>query len=153
MSKRSLPPKDDTKGTTTRDVNAAMRAASAMKMRAEQRLTYEEIARQCGYADRRSCHKAVQRELERTVVTNANELRREELAQLEYLQYECLKRLRDTRYEKSMLFAVDRILQISERRAKLLGLDTKPDDALMANITVIREIPMGLLGAVEAKPE
>ena len=67
-----------------RDVNAAQRAALAVKLRTS-KLTYDQIARQCGYSDRASARKAIMRELERVVVTNVDELRREELATLDVL--------------------------------------------------------------------
>lgn len=119
---------DNTKGTTTRDVNAAMRAAMALKLRA-QKLTYDEIAHQCGYADRGACHKAVQRELERVVVENVEELRREECMMLDTLHSEIWPLAID-KENKSRLFAADRLLTISEHRRKLMGLDKRSEDEL-----------------------
>lgn len=120
-----------------RDANAAQRAALAVKLRA-QKVKYDEIARACGYGSPGVAHKAVQRELQRVVVTNVEELRREELDSLERLELECWKRLQDKEYGKGMLFAVDRIIQIKDRRAKLMGLDMKPDDIVGAR-TIVRE--------------
>ena len=127
-----------------RDVNAAVRASLAVKLRAS-KVGYEQIAKQCGYASAGAAHNAVQRELKRTLVTNIDELRREELDSLEKLEFECWKRMTDKDFTKGMLFAVERIVQIKERRAKLMGLDIPNKDAAMANITIIREVPMGLL--------
>ena len=132
-------------GGNTRDANAAIRAALAVKLRAEQRLSYAEIARQCGFASKGAAHNAVQRELARTIATNVEELRREELATLDYLEAVCLKRMRDETHEKALLFAVDRILQISERRARLLGLDAPTSNTIAAAQVVIREVPQGVL--------
>lgn len=126
------------KGRTTRDVNAAERAAMAVRLRA-QKLGYDEIARRCGYASRGACHDAVQRELQRVVVENVEELRREEVAMLDRLQEECWKRLDDDEFSKAKLFAVDRLLMISERRSKLMGLDKRPDE-LIANQNYIKKI-------------
>ena len=140
--------RDNPKGTT-RDVNAAQRAALALQLRAK-KMSYQQIAIECGYADKGACHHAVMRELERTVVTNVEELRKEELESLELLERECWKRLEDKEYRKGMLFAVDRIVAIKERRARLMGLDIKPEDALAANVVVIREIPSGYLGEVKS---
>lgn len=128
-----------------RDINAAERARQAVALRL-QRLSYEEIATRCGYADRASCYNAVQREMNRRVVKDVDALRAEEAASLDVLEAECWKRLYDKDYEKSMLFAVDRIIQIKERRAKLLGLDTPIDIAQNTNMVVIREVPQGYLG-------
>lgn len=139
-------------GGNTRDVNAAIRASLAVKLRAQQRLGYDEIARQCGFASRGAAHNAVQRELARNLSTNIEELRREELATLEYLEQTVLKRMRDEQYAKSQLFAIDRLLQISERRSKLMGMDAQKDER-PANLVVVREVPHGLLGPVEAKTE
>lgn len=128
----------NSKGRTTRDVNAAERAAMAVRLRA-QKLGYDEIARRCGYASRGACHDAVQRELQRVVVENVEELRREEVAMLDRLQEECWKRLEDDEFSKAKLFAVDRLLMISERRSKLMGLDKRPEE-LIANQNYIKKI-------------
>lgn len=132
----------NTKGAT-RDINAAQRAMLALQLRA-QRLSYDEIAQRCGYADRGSAHRAVQRELDRVVVEDVEALRREEAASLDELEIECWKRLRSEEHEKAMLFAVDRILAIKERRAKLMGLDKKPDEMMGPQI-IIEEAPAGYL--------
>jgi len=71
---------------------------------------------------------------------------------LDQLQQEVYKRLTSKEHEKVMLFAVDRLLQISERRSKLLGLDTPVDSAALANVTIIREVPVGLLPPPEGTP-
>lgn len=129
-----------------RDVNAAQRVALAVKLRTS-KLTYDQIARQCGYSDRSSCRKAVLRELERVVVTNVEELRREELAALDTLQTECMTLALD-KNNKGRLFAVDRLLAIMERRSRLLGLDIPVDQAVAMNQIIVREVPQ-LLGIVE----
>lgn len=128
--------------TTTRDVNAAQRAALAIKLRAS-KLTYEKIAQQAGYADRQTAHKAVQRELQRTVVSNVEELRREESVTLDIMQTECMKMFLD-KENKGRLFAADRLLAIMERRARLFGLDAKPD-AIPDGVTIIRSYGVEIL--------
>lgn len=138
--------KDNAKGTT-RDVNAAQRAALALKLRAS-KMSYEQIAQQCGYADRGSAHKAIQRELQRTVVANVDTLRREESVTLDLLQTECMKMFMD-KENKGRLFAADRILAIMERRARLFGLDTPVDAAIAMNQVIIREVPQGYLEATQ----
>jgi hypothetical protein len=120
----------------TRDVNAAQRATLALQLRTQGQ-TYEQIAQTCGYASRGACHDAIQRELSRVVVENVDELRREQLVALDRLQDMCWGLAKDPE-NKGRLFAVDRILQILERRAKLMGLDAKPD-ALPDGTTIIRE--------------
>lgn len=130
--------------TTTRDVNAGQRAALAVKLRAS-KMTYDQIARQCGYADKQTAHKAVQRELQRVVVANVEELRQEEVNTLDVMQSECMRLFLD-RENKGRLFAADRLLAIMERRARLLGLDLKTDNAIAAAQVIIRETPAGYFG-------
>lgn len=146
MSKRGRENSGGKTGGNSRDVNAGIRAALALKLRAEQRLPYDEIARQCGFASKGAAHNAVHRELERNISTNVEAMRREELATLDYLERETLKRMRDEEYAKAKLFAVDRLLQIMERRAKLMGLDVPVDAAQLMNVVVIQEVPQGYLG-------
>jgi hypothetical protein len=130
-------------------VNAVVRVEQALQLRAK-KYTYEEIAAKCGYASRGACHDAVMRELERRVVQNVDALRIEELDSLERLEKLCWERLEDKGYPKGMLFAVDRILAIKERRARLLGLDVPVDQAQMNNVVVVRETPPGYLTAAPA---
>lgn len=132
----------NTKGAT-RDVNAAQRAMLALRLRA-QRLSYDEIAQQCGYADRGSAHRAVQRELDRAVVKDVEELRREEAASLDALEVVCWKRLEEEGFEKAQMFAVDRIIAIKERRAKLMGLDKRIEESMGPQV-IIEEVPAGYL--------
>lgn len=132
--------KSNTKPATNRDINAAERAALAVKLRAS-KLSYDEIAKRCGYSDRGACYRAVQREMDRVVVENVEELRTEELATLDYLQQQVMPLIED-KDNKSRLFAIDRLMRIHEERAKLLGLyaNGKPVDAP----TVVRDIPEGI---------
>lgn len=148
---RPKPETQDVQNSTNRDVNAAQRAALAVKLRA-QKVKYDDIAKSCGYGSAGAAHKAIQRELKRTISTNVEEMRREELASLEHLEAECWKIFDEKKYEKGRLFAVDRILSIKERRAKLMGLDVPADVAANANIVVVREVPAGWIAepAIEA---
>ena len=132
-----------------RDVNAAQRASLAVKLRA-QKVKYDDIAKSCGFANAGAAHKAVMRELNRTISEDVETLRKEELDSLERLELECWKRLQDKEYSKSMLFAVDRIIAIKERRAKLMGLDQAIGGTIAAAQVVIREVPSGYLGEVKA---
>lgn len=132
-----------------RDANAAQRAAMAVKLRS-MKMTYEDVAKQCGYANASSCRKAILRELDRTVVQNVEELRKEEIESLERLEFECWKIFYDKEKEKGKLFAVDRILSIKDRRAKLMGLDRRAEDAAKAQV-VVRQTPPGYFGAPEPR--
>jgi len=46
--------------------------------------------------------------------------------------------------KRSHLFAVDRIIAISDRRCKLMGLDIKPDEQIGPQI-IIEAVPAGYL--------
>jgi hypothetical protein len=127
----------------TRDVNAVARVDLALRLRAT-KMTYDNIAKQCGYSNASACRKAVMRELDRCVIKDVEALRTEEAESLDRLEQECWKRLYDENFTKSKLFAVDRIIQIKERRAKLMGLDTKVGDEMGPQV-IIEEVPMGYL--------
>jgi hypothetical protein len=144
-----------------RDANATNRAALAVRLRA-QRLTFDEIAQRAGYASPGAARNAIQRELQRTISESTDELRREELDMLNRLHAavwplavpEDMQDLQvhddddeETKKKKrSHLFAVDRVIAISDRRSKLMGLD-KPTNTnnIAANQIIIREVPAGLL--------
>lgn len=81
-------------------------------------VTYDVIAETLGFANRGGAYKAVQRALVRTLQEPADELRTIEADRLERLHHGVwMKALGGD------LGAVDRVLRIAERRAKLLGLD------------------------------
>lgn len=145
-------------GLINRDVNAAERARMAVQLRA-QRLTFEQIAAQAGYASPGAARNAIQRELQRNMVQDTDHLRREELAMLDLLHAAIWPMAvppddaKDAKGKpaKSNLFAVDRIIQISERRAKLMGLDVPVSTGnVAANMVVVREVPSGYLGEVKS---
>jgi len=128
----------NTKGTT-RDVNAAQRAQMALQLRA-QRLGWDEIAAQAGYASRGAAHNAVMREMDRAVVKNVDELRTQELHMLDVMHREVWQLFMDKK-NRGRLFAVDRILAIAERRARLMGLDLSNDNAIAAAQIIVQEVP------------
>lgn len=130
-------------GPNKRDANAAKRAILAIQLRTK-KLTYDEIAKACGYSNASAARNAIQRELDREISANVEQYRKEELAILDAMQTEIWPMFID-KNNKGRLFAADRILAISERRSKLLGLDQTPDQAAIANTIIIREVPQGLL--------
>jgi hypothetical protein len=116
----------------------------AVKLRAK-KLTYDEIAKQCGYTSESSARKAVKREMQRIVVENVEELRQEECLILDTLHATLWPlAVPDKPEDSPNLWAVDRLLKIIEARRELMGLD-KPKDEAMANQVIIREVPAGLL--------
>jgi hypothetical protein len=68
---------------------------------------------------------------------------------LNQLHSECWLLAMD-RKNRGRMFAVDRVIAISEARRKLMGLDVPVDKAMMSNTVVVREVPSNYLAAVEA---
>lgn len=126
-------------GRYTRSRSTAARDAAACRLRARG-LTYEQIATDLGMASRSSAYDAVQRALTATVKEPADEVRQIELVRLDELHRAALAVLEGTHYvvdkgqvviwegaplvdDGPVLAAVDRLLKVQERRARLLGLD------------------------------
>jgi len=128
----------------SRDANATSRAEHAIQLR-RQRLSYTEVAARSGYASAGAAYNAIQRELERTVVTAVDDLRREEIDMLDRLHAEVWPLAMDPTY-KGRLFAVDRILAISDARRKLMGMDVPVNANVFSAQVVVREVPNGYLG-------
>lgn len=148
--------------TTQRDITATHKARLALELR-KTGLTLDEIACQCGYSNRSGAFQAIKRELDRIPVEDAVDLRKIELMRLEQLtsivfpvvvidvvSEEDDKEEQPVKKTKVNLFAVDRLLAISERRAKLMGLDTPIDSTINANVVVVREVPEGYLEVPKA---
>jgi hypothetical protein len=131
-------------GRYTRSQDTAERDAAACRLRTEGR-TYDQIAQQLGFADRSNARDAVERALKATVQEPADQVRQLELARLDALwaaAWAVLERehvvvnsgeiVIDTREgadgqplldDAPVLKAVQTLLKVAERRAKLLGLD------------------------------
>lgn len=126
-------------GKFTADPDTAERDAEACRLRARA-LSYAEIAKRLGYVDESHAHRAVQRALKATVQEASDELRAVELKRLDGLYRLALKvaerahvtvsngrvvHLGDLPLQDDApaLAAIDRLLKIQERRARLLGLD------------------------------
>lgn len=131
----------------TRDVNAAQRVATAIQLRI-QRLSYQEIADRCGYGSAQAAHKAVQREMQRRVEPKIDEYRKQELDILDTIHQkvwiEAFEKKDKDGNATTNLWAVDRLLELSRDRRKLLNLDVQPEEIAAAQV-VVREVPMGLL--------
>ena len=135
--------KKDPNKLPARDAAAALRAAQALNLR-KLGMTYDNIARECGYNNRGTAYNAVQRELQRTLQEAADDLR-----MLEAQRLDDLYRAMIPKALKGDGWSVDRCLRIMERRAALLGLDAKTDaSAIAAAQVVIREYPAGVSEAV-----
>jgi AraC-like DNA-binding protein len=117
-----------------RDVNAAERATMAIDL-LKQRLSYDEIARRCGYASRQSAYQAVQRELKRRIHPKIDEYREQEIDILDAIHQKVWKVAFDTANKdgeiSTNLWAVDRLIELSRDRRKLLNLDVRPEEELV----------------------
>jgi len=132
----------------TRDINAATRVQTALKLKIEG-MTWDEVAANAGYGSRGTAHRAVMREFERCISKDVDELRTMQLYMLSQLQVRCYKAGMDEG-NKDWTWAVDRFVSLSKRISEITGIDTPVDVAMSQNVTIIREVPQGYLGIVEA---
>lgn len=126
-------------GKFIRTLDGAERDAEACRLKSRG-LSYRQIAAQMGYADHTNARRAVERALAETVAEPAAELRQLELMKLDAMELAVLEVLErqhvtvnrgDVIYHQGkpllddgpVLQAVDRLLRIQDRRAKLVGLD------------------------------
>ncbi|MEV6313375.1 hypothetical protein AB0M10_32900 [Streptomyces sp. NPDC051840] len=134
-------------GAYIRTLDDAQRDAEAARLRARGH-TYQQIADELGWANRGDAHHAVQRALQATVREAGDEVRAIELDRLDTLYRAALAVLEREHYTVSngrvvsldgagplpddgpVLAAIDRLLKIQERRAKLLGLDAPTKAAI-----------------------
>jgi len=127
-------------------VEAAHKAVQAVKMRLAKH-TYEEIAQTIGYSNGGAAYNAVKREMNRRIVDSIDELRHEEGLALDAMQQNAMVLALGKPCD---LAAIDRVLHIMERRAKLLGLDIKPEDQVQnTNYTktiILQNTPAALSG-------
>lgn len=130
-----------------RDVNAAQRVIMALDLW-NQRMTYDEIACKCGYASSGAAYNAIQRELKRRIHPKIDEHREQELSILDKIHQkvwiEAFEKKDKDGNATTNLWAVDRLLELSRDRRKLLNLDIQPEEITAAQV-VIREVPFGLL--------
>src|SRR5689334_6312520 len=132
------------------DMLASERVALALSLR-RQCMTYEEIAVKCGYANKGAAYNAIKNALKKTIVVAAKEYRQRELEILDEIHQKIWPLITDPTSvdmnHKPDLWAVDRILKVSEARRQLLNLDEKPEDTAKS-YTVVRLTPPGYFGAL-----
>ncbi len=107
-------------GTVPKRVRIKERRLRALELRMRG-LTYAEIAREVGYASGSGAHKAVRAALEAEALMTASEVRDLLVLRLETL----LQGIWDAAC-RGEFQAIDRVLRILDREAKLLGLDLPP---------------------------
>lgn len=151
MADRKQRPRDGN-GRFYRTIEDADRDQQAARLRA-MGYTFERIAAEVGYDSRATAYAAVQRVLRETVREAGDELRTLELERLDAMQaaaVEVLERRHVTvsngkviqlggeplEDDGPVLAAIDRMIRIQERRARLLGLDAP----VRANLTVTDEM-------------
>src|SRR5258708_7823219 len=117
---------DNARGETTRDVNAAVRVQTALKLKLEGK-NWDEVAAGASYSSRGSAHHAVMRELERCITHDVKELRDQQLYILLQVQARCYKSAMDEK-DKAWGWSADRVERYSRRISELMGLDVKTDD-------------------------
>lgn len=156
----------DGKGKFAASLTTAERDAAACRLVVEGH-TYEEIAKRLGYADRGKAHQGVQRAMLATMAEPAEDVRKIHLARLQEMyrtareimlknhiavQNGKVVYLDGSNGERSpvaddmpKLAAIDRMLRVLEREAKLLGLDAAKQieiislDAVQAEIREIEQ--------------
>ncbi|MFI8865332.1 hypothetical protein ACIGNW_00215 [Streptomyces sp. NPDC053707] len=127
-------------GRIVRTLTTAERDAEAARLRARG-YTYQQIAEELGWSNKGDAHHAVKRVLTETVKEAGDEIRAIELARLDHLHTSAMDVLEREHFTVSngrvvsldgsgplpddgpVLAAIDRLLKIQERRARLLGLD------------------------------
>lgn len=114
---------------------AATRAANALKLR-KLRVSYDDIAKQLGYANRSGAYKAVQKALQDITREPAKELIELELDTLDMMQSALAKRIM-----AGDDIAINTGLKIMGQRAKLTGLYEASEDT--SNLAEIRAALLG----------
>ncbi|GAA2860020.1 hypothetical protein [Nonomuraea rubra] len=146
------------RGRFERNPDTAARDAEAARLRVRG-FTYRQIADELGMAGPGKAHEAVQRILKETVQEAADDLRLVELERLDRMYQAALKVLETEHYAIShgkviyleeggspladdgpVLAAMDRLLKIQERRAKLLGLDAPAKTNVTVSDAITSEI-------------
>ncbi len=156
------------RGRFTKQSATAVRDAEAAQLRADG-LTYQAIADRLGMSHRDLARRAVERALAATVREPADELRQLELIRLDALWLEAVKVMTTEHVTVNQgrvveldglpikddgptLAAIDRLLKIMERRAKLVGLDSASKVEVLSVDQLDREIAKRTaeLGGAEA---
>ena len=114
---------------------AAWRKAKAVELAVEGH-TYDTIAREVGFANRGTAHRVVRKALDEQVAENVQQLRETEVARLDALQAAIWPAAMAGHVD-----AVQQVLAIIDKRAKLLGLYPtgrhKPEKPLRPNTVIV----------------
>lgn len=146
----------DGKGRFMRSVQAAQRDAEAARLRSEGH-TLQSIVDRLGFHDRAAASRAIAKVYAETVTQPVEEIRARDLATLDELEARAWEVLRAKHVTVShgkvvdidgvpladdapVLNAIDRVLKVQDRRAKLLGLDAPTRAKVELTDTVTAEI-------------
>lgn len=122
----------------------AERAAKALKLRT-MRVSWDAIAKQCGYSSAGAAATAVKRELMRIPREAARELRTSELETLDIAQ-----RAMSAQIMAGNFAAIDRMLRIMDSRAKLTGLYENIADTGVDEVKQVLEAWLGQVIKLDA---
>lgn len=117
-----------------KSIEAVETQAEVLRLRLDG-LTFDAIARRLGYSSASGAYNVFKRAMERTVQEPADELRRVELARLDYY-LECLA----PHIAKGRGYAIEKAIMIQDRRARLLGLDAPTKHQLQVSAEITAEI-------------
>jgi len=112
------------------EIKALEKQAQALKLRLAG-VSYDDIARTVGYKGPSGAYQAVKSAMKKTLQEPAGELRTLEITRLD----EALRAIWP-QVKKGNLLAIDRYLKISERRAKILGIDSKTQVEISGEVKV-----------------
>lgn len=134
--------------SSPRIITATEKQRQALEMRKAGK-SFDIIAENLGYRDRSGAYRAIARALRKTIQQPAEEVRTLEVERLD-----AMLQAMWTQAKSGNQGAIDRVLRIMERRAKLLGLDapTKSEIRISELDAAIEQGLAQLAGAGEAGP-
>jgi predicted transcriptional regulator len=121
-------------------INAAVRAGEALRLRCKGK-TYNQIAKVLGVSSG-SVYNYIStalRELREQTAETAEELRELELSKYDAWQ-QAAEQVLEQGDETAQLHAIDRLLRVSERRSKLLGLDAPAKQEISGSLGLPMEL-------------
>lgn len=141
MPQETAPADEPAQSRAELDEETAVREAQALQLR-KLRVSYDDIAKQLGYANRSGAFKAVKRAIAAITREPA-----EELLQLELEGLDAAEAALAGRILKGDEFAIDRMLKIKDMRAKLTGLYEQKTES--NNLAEIKAALIGFRAGLE----
>lgn len=135
------------KTATQARIESQEKARKALQLRAL-RYSYDQIAREVGYASKGAAHTAVKNALKQIPAEAASELRAVELQTLDIAQRGLSRNI-----AQGHLGSIDRLIKLMDHRAKLLGLYEPMPDSGVAEIASVLGAWIGKIRAEDAATE